>query len=49
MYGLASMDCVCLLEVNASESEDAPITAMPLNVGAASRVGGNFASPMSWV
>ena len=37
------------MEVDDSEYEDAPTTAIPSNVEAASRVGGVFASPINWV
>lgn len=40
---------VCWTEVDNGKYENAPITAIPLNVEAASRVGGFLASPISWV
>jgi hypothetical protein len=37
------------MEINNVKYENAPITAIPLNVEAAKRVGGVFASPINWV
>ena len=50
MYGFASAECVLVEpKLMKSKLENAPITAIPLNVEAASRVGGVLASPISWV